>query len=42
MTINIVQFYDDPKKISTKSSYQKNIYFSETPKNIENQKYPKK
>ena len=31
----IVQYCHDPKEISTKSSYPKNIYFSENQKNIE-------
>ena len=36
---SIVQFCDDPKKISTKSSYPKNIHFSENPKIIEIQNF---
>ena len=44
MTPYIVQFCDDPQKISTKVSYPKNIYLSETPhlkppKNIEIQNF---
>ena len=38
--LNIVQFCDDPQKISTKSSYPKNIFiFLKTPKIIEIQKF---
>ena len=36
MTLKLAQFCDDPKKISTKSSYpQKILIFLKTPKNIE-------
>ena len=44
MTLKLAQFCDDPKKISTKSSYPKKIFiFLKTPKNIEIQNFePKK
>ena len=44
MTLELVQFCDDPKKISTKSSYPKKILiFLKTQKNIEIQNFePKK
>ena len=44
MTLKLVQFCDDPQKISTKSSYpQKILIFLKTPKNIEIQNFePKK
>ena len=45
MTLKLAQFCDDPKKISTKSSYpQKYSFFFKTPKNIEIQNFepPKK
>ena len=46
MTLKLAQFCDDPKKISTKSSYSKKIFifFLKTPKNIEIQNFepPKK
>ena len=44
MTLKLAQFWDDPKKISTKSSYPKKIFiFQKTPKNIEIQNFePKK
>ena len=44
MTLKLAQFCDDPKKISTKSSYPKKIFiFLKTPKNIEIKNFePKK
>ena len=44
MTLKLAQFFDDPKKISTKSSYPKKIFiFLKTQKNIEIQNFePKK
>ena len=44
MTLKLAQFCDDPKKISTKSSYPKKILiFLKTQKNIEIQNFePKK
>ena len=44
MTLKLAQFCDNPKKISTKSSYPKKILiFLKTPKNIEIQNFePKK
>ena len=44
MTLKLAQFCDDPKKISTKFSYPKQIFiFLKTPKNIEIQNFePKK
>ena len=44
MTLKLAQFCDDPKKISTKSSYPKKIFiFLKTQKNIEIQSFePKK
>ena len=44
MTLKLAQFCDDPKKISTKSSYpQKILNFLKTQKNIEIQNFePKK
>ena len=44
MTLKLAQFCDDPKKISTKSSYpQKILTFLKTPKNIVIQNFePKK
>ena len=40
MTLKLAQFCDDPKKISTKSSYPEKIFFFlETPKNIEIQNF---
>ena len=40
MTLKLAQFCDDPKKISTKSSYPKKIFiFLKTPKNIEIQNF---
>ena len=44
MTLKLTQFCDDPKKISTKSSYPKKIFiFLKTQKNIEIQDFePKK
>ena len=44
MTLKLAQFCDDPKKLSTKSSYPKKILiFLKTPKNIEIQNFePKK
>ena len=44
MTLKLAQFCDDPKKISTKSSYPKKVFiFLKTQKNIEIQNYePKK
>ena len=40
MTLKLAQICDDPQKISTKSSYLKNIYiFLKTPKNIEIQNF---
>ena len=44
MTLKLAQFCDDPKKISTKSSYpQKILIFLKTQKNIEIQNFePKK
>ena len=44
MTLKLAQFCDDPKKISTKSSYSLKIFiFLKTPKNIEIQNLnPKK
>ena len=44
MTLKLAQFCDDPKRISTKSSYpQKILIFLKTPKNIEIQNIePKK
>ena len=44
MTLKLAQFCDDPKKISTKSSYPKKIFiFLKTQKNIEIQNFePKK
>ena len=44
MTLKLAQFCDDPKKISTKSSYPKILFFFlKTPKNIEIQNFePKK
>ena len=44
MTPKLAQFCDDPKQISTKSSYPQKIFiFLKTPKNIEIQNFePKK
>ena len=44
MTLKLAQFCDDPKKISTKSSYPQKIFtFLKTKKNIEIQNFePKK
>ena len=44
MTLKLAKFYDDPKKISTKSSYPKKIFiFLKTQKNIDIQNFePKK
>ena len=44
MTLKLAQFWDDPQKISTKSSYPKKIFiFQKPPKNIEIQNFePKK
>ena len=44
MTLKLAQFCNEPKKISTKSSYPKKIFiFLKTPKNIEIQNFePKK
>ena len=43
MTLKLVQFCDDPKKLSIKSSYPKKILiFLKTPKNIEIQNYETK
>ena len=44
MTLKLAQFCEDPKKISTKSSYPQKIFiFLKTPKNIEIQNFePKK
>ena len=44
MTLKLAQFFDDPRKISTKSSYPKKIFiFLKTPKNIEIRNFePKK
>ena len=44
MILKLAQFCDDPRKISTKSSYPKKILiFQKTPKNIEIQNFePKK
>ena len=44
MTLELAHFRDDPKKISTKSSYPQKIFiFLKTPKNIEIQNFePKK
>ena len=40
MTLKLAQFCDDPKKISTKSSYPQKIFiFLKTPKNIEIQNF---
>ena len=40
MTLKLAQFCDDPKKISTKSSYPKKIFiFLKTQKNIEIQNF---
>ena len=40
MTLKLAQFCDDPKKISTKSSYPKKIFiFLKTPQNIEIQNF---
>ena len=40
MTLKLAQFCDDPKKISTKSSYSKKIFiFLKTQKNIEIQNF---
>ena len=40
MTLKLAQFCDDPKKISTKSSYpQKTVIFLKTHKNIEIQNF---
>ena len=40
MTLKLAQFCDDPKKISTKSSYPKKIFiFMKTQKNIEIQNF---
>ena len=39
MTLKLAQLCDDPQKISTKSSYPKNIFFLKTPKNIEIQNF---
>ena len=40
MTLKLAQFCDDPKKISTKSSYPPKIFiFLETQKNIEIQNF---
>ena len=43
MTLKLAHFCDDPKKISTKSSYpQKILFFLKTPKNIEVQNFETK
>ena len=40
MTLKLAQFLNDPKTISTKSSYPKKIFvFQKTPKNIEIQNF---
>ena len=40
MTLKLAQFWDDPPKISTKSSYPQKIFiFQKTPKNIEIQNF---
>ena len=40
MTLKLAQFWDDPQKISTKSSYPQKIFiFQKTPKNIEIQNF---
>ena len=40
MTLKLAQFWDDPKKITTKSSYPQKIFiFQKTPKNIEIQNF---